>query len=58
MTKKRDDRFRNWLRNIWLENCKEHEEYSELPYSLKEYWSKYKYWLRREYRHQQRNGKV
>ena len=36
---KQDSTFRNWLRNIWLENCREHEEFRELPYSLKEYWS-------------------
>lgn len=58
MTKQSNDRFRNWLRNIWLENCREHEEFQELPYSLPEYWNRYKYWLKREYRHQQKNGKA
>lgn len=48
----RDSNFRNWLRLIWLENCQEHENYHELPYTLQEYWQKYKWWLRREYRHQ------
>lgn len=57
MTKNKE-RFRNWLRMIWLENCREHEEYRELPYSLPEYWNRYKYWLKREYRHQQRNGQA
>jgi hypothetical protein len=47
--------FKNWLRLIWLENCREHEDHHELPYTLKEYWSRYRWWLRREYRFQQKN---
>jgi len=31
MTTQSNDRFRNWLRNIWLENCREHEEFQQLP---------------------------
>jgi hypothetical protein len=50
-----DSNFRNWLRLIWLENCREHEDHDELPYTLQEYWQRYKWWLRREYRHQQKN---
>lgn len=44
--------FKNWLRNIWLDNCEEHNAYGELPYTMQEYWHKYKWWLRREYRFQ------
>ena len=47
-----NSRFRNWLRNIWLDNCSEHDSYRELPYSMKEYFDKYKWWLKREYKHQ------
>lgn len=47
--------FRNWLRNIWLENCQEHEAHHELPYTLKEYFNRYKWWLKREYRFQSKN---
>jgi hypothetical protein len=47
--------FQNWLRLIWLENCREHEAHQELPYTLKEYWNRYRWWLRREYRYQQKN---
>lgn len=46
--------FRKFLENIWRENCREHEEFGQLPYSLQEYWSRYKYWLKREFRHQTR----
>lgn len=45
--------FRIWLQNIWLENKEEHQAYGELPLSMGEYFQKYKYWLKREYRHQQ-----
>jgi len=50
-----DSNFRNWLRLIWLENCREHDDYQELPYTLQEYWNRYRWWLRREYRFQQKN---
>lgn len=47
--------FRLWLHNIWLDNCAEHDGYGELPFTKQEYWNRYKYWLRREYRfHQSR----
>lgn len=46
--------FRLWVQEIWLENCEEHLTYKENPYTIKQYWEKYKWWLRREYRHQQR----
>lgn len=49
--------FRHWLREIWYENCQEHQEHGELPYTLQEYWNRYKYWLKREFRYQQRHGK-
>lgn len=48
----KESNFRNWLRIIWLENCREHEDHNELPYTLQEYWQRYRWWLRREYRHQ------
>ena len=45
--------FRNWVRELWLENCEEHLTYNEKPYKMKEYCEKYKWWLKREFRHQQ-----
>ena len=44
--------FRNWVQNIWYENTEEHLTFHEKPYTIKEYWQRYKYWLKREYRHQ------
>jgi hypothetical protein len=43
--------FRLWVQEIWYQNRAEHEEYGELPYSLQEYWHRYKYWLKREYQY-------
>ena len=46
--------FRHWLHEKWLEHQDELESYGQtLSYDLKEYFTKYKYWLKREYRHQQ-----
>ena len=50
--------FRKWLDNIWRDNCREHEEFGQLPYSLQEYWNRYKYWLKREYRHQHGKAQI
>lgn len=50
--------FRLWLQNIWFENKQEHTDLGQLPYSLEEYFQKYKYWLKREYRHQQGTDNV
>ena len=45
--------FRDWLRKIWVENCLEHDHYGELPYTMEEYFQKYKWWLKREFKYQQ-----
>jgi hypothetical protein len=45
--------FRAWLEELWRENCDEHDAYHEPRYTIQEYFSRYKYWLKREYRHQQ-----
>ena len=49
--------FRNWLEELWRQNCDEHDGWGEARLSLSEYFSRYKWWLRREYRFQQRNTK-
>lgn len=51
--------FRTWLYNIWIDNCDEHRNNNELPYTMQEYFQKYKYWLKREFRYQQKlNQKI
>jgi hypothetical protein len=44
--------FRLWVNDIWHQNCEEHLTYGEDPYTIKQYWERYKYWLKREYKHQ------
>lgn len=51
-SKIKDSHFRTWVRNLWFDNTSERLEYRELPYSMEEYWEKYKWWLKREYRFQ------
>ena len=47
--------FRLWLNQRWYAHCLEIEEWIGRmpPYPMSEYFAKYKYWLKREYRHQQ-----
>jgi hypothetical protein len=45
--------FRHWVHNLWIDNCEEHYIYQQPRYTEQEYFQKYKWWLRREYRHQQ-----
>lgn len=44
--------FRHWLRQMWYDYIAECEGYGQAP-SLdpNQYFQKYKYWLKREYRH-------
>lgn len=45
--------FRYWLQQKWFEHCDELESYRQaVPYTSREYFGRYKYWLKREYRHQ------
>ena len=44
--------FRKWVRELWLQNCDEHSEFNELPFTQQEYWDMYKFWLKREFKHQ------
>ena len=46
--------FRLWVQRIWMENCDERLTVGEDPVTIKQYWNTYKYWLKREYKHQQR----
>lgn len=47
--------FRRWLQEMWFDHLDELMTIGQpLPhYTLQEYFAKYKYWLKREYRHQQ-----
>lgn len=50
--------FRLWVNNIWMHNRDEHQELREPVLSITEYWNNYKWWLKREYRYQRRQGNV
>ena len=51
--------FRTWCHEKWFEHKDELESYGQpLPYSSSEYFAKYKYWLKREYRHQIKDNDV
>jgi len=44
--------FRNWVHNLWLDNCEERSVYSTGERLTKqEYFQRFKWWLRREYKH-------
>lgn len=42
--------FRSWVRNLWLENCEERQIYNDSKLEESEYWNRFKWWIRREYR--------
>jgi len=46
--------FRTWLQEMWMQHKDEYSDmHIPIPESnLAEYFGKYKYWLKREYRHQ------
>ncbi len=45
--------FRNWVHHLWIENCEERLLYNDgNRLTEQEYFQRFKWWLRREYRHQ------
>lgn len=46
--------FRHWLHELWLQNKDEHADYHESILAFDEYFRRYKWWLKREYRFQNR----
>jgi len=48
-------KFRQWLHEMWLQHCEEFEGWFHRrpDYDLKDYFQRYRWWLKREYRHQQ-----
>jgi hypothetical protein len=47
-----NNKFRFWLRDLWLQNCDEHREHEEMLLTQEQYFKMYKYWLKREFKHQ------
>lgn len=58
---KRDNSaFSNWVRNMWYEHVEEYQAWnkcSPTDANAQEYFRRYKYWLKREYRHQQQQDR-
>jgi hypothetical protein len=50
--------FRLWVENIWRENCQERQDWHDDDQTLAEYFQRYKWYLRREYRFQHVNNSV
>ena len=48
----KDTQFRSWLRQLWMQNCSERDEFGEPNLSMQTYFQRYKYWLKREFRFQ------
>lgn len=51
---KLSSKFRTWVHNLWIDNCEERQRYNESKLEKTEYWNRFKWWLRREYRHRQK----
>jgi hypothetical protein len=47
------DKFREWVRMCWQENCMERDGFNQSAHSIAYYFNQYKWWLRREFRYQQ-----
>ena len=46
------NQFRHWVHNLWLDNCEERLIYNNgSKLTEREYFQKFKWWLRREFRH-------
>jgi hypothetical protein len=44
--------FRQWLTELWRENCDELDGYRQPRHTFEEYFTRYKWWLKREYQYQ------
>lgn len=49
--------FKTWAHKMWYEHRDELESWGQkVPYDAREYFAKYKYWLKREYRYLKQKG--
>ncbi len=50
--------FRHWVQEMWYDHVDEIDAYYQsLRYSSKDYFNKYKFWLKREFQHRQKQNK-
>lgn len=46
--------FRTWLQEMWMRHKDELDSLGQtIDYNMADYFNRYKYWLKREYRYQQ-----
>jgi hypothetical protein len=50
----KNSEFRRWVQELWMKNKDEHLTWNESPYTIKEYWEKYKWWIKLQWR--KKNG--
>jgi hypothetical protein len=50
--------FKAWLTNMWNKNREEHDQWGLPQLTMQQYWTMYKWWLRREYRYYQQTQGV
>jgi hypothetical protein len=48
--------FRMWVNNNWVKNTEERLIYGQKPYTITEYWNTVKWWLKSQYRQQQKKA--
>jgi hypothetical protein len=46
--------FRIWVQNLWMENREERLTFGDDPVTIQQYWRTYKWWIKREYKHRNR----
>ena len=44
--------FRAWVHQLWVDNCEERVVSGDSRLDERDYFLKFRWWLRREYRHQ------
>ena len=51
---RRESDFKSWCQEMWYQHCEEIESYTgkQVEYGSALYFAQYKYWLKREYKHQ------
>jgi uncharacterized protein CbrC (UPF0167 family) len=51
--------FREWLQEMWMSHKDELDGLGQhIDYDIADYFNRYKYWLKREYKHQMRTSNV
>lgn len=48
--------FRLWVQRFYMENCEERRLFLDTPMDHREYFNRYKYWLKGKYREHTRNS--